>query len=166
MLDRADDVEVIDLSPEDLIRRLEEGKVHVASRAGRAVRHYFSPGNLTALRELALRRTAQHVDAQLPTHMRAQAVRGPRAAGDRVLVCINEDPRSAGLVRYAKRFADRLHAPWTALNVETPRITEADRNRIAEAMRLAQRLGGEAVTLPGQDVAETVAEYARANNFT
>ncbi|WP_455429819.1 histidine kinase, partial [Methylobacterium crusticola] len=107
VLDRADDIEVIDLSPEDLVRRLREGKVYVPRQAERALAHYFSPGNLTALRELALRRTAQRVDDQLLTHMRAHAIPGPWAAGERVLVCVSEDPRAGGLVRYAKRLADR-----------------------------------------------------------
>ena len=103
VLDKADDIEVIDLAPSELIQRLREGKVYVPKLAERALRHYFSPGNLTALRELALRRTAQRVDEQLLTHMRAHAIDGPWPAGERVLVCISEDARAAGLVRYTKR---------------------------------------------------------------
>ena len=83
------------------------------------------PGNLTALRELALRRTAQRVDDQMVDYMRAHAIEGPWAAGERVLVCINEDPSGAGVVRYARRLADRLHAPWTAIHVETARVAAA-----------------------------------------
>jgi len=101
--------------------------------------------------------------------MQAHAIKGPWAASERVLVCVSGDPDSVAVVRYARRMADRLKAPWTALHVETSRnlrMTEAERNHVAEALRLAQRLGGEAVTLPGQDVADTVAEYARANNVT
>src|SRR5262249_56057144 len=131
--DRADAVELVDLTPDDLIERLREGKVYVPEQAERALAHYFSPGNLTALRELALRRTAESVDEQLLTHMQAHAIRGPWAAGDRILVCISEDPRAAGLVRYAKRLADRLHAPFTALSVETRRSlqwTEEERDRV------------------------------------
>jgi two-component system sensor histidine kinase KdpD len=115
VFDRADEIELIDLTPDDLIQRLKEGKVYVPKQAERALEHYFSPGNLTALRELALRRTAERVDEQLLTHMQANAIPGPWAAGERILVCVSEDPRAAGLVRYAKRLADRLHAPWTAL---------------------------------------------------
>ena len=110
ILDRADDIEAIDLAPDDLIRRLQEGKVYLPKQAERALKNFFSPGNLTALRELTLRRTAQRVDEQLLTHMQAHAIRGPWAAGERVLVCISEDPRAAALVRFAKRIADRLHA--------------------------------------------------------
>ena len=171
IFDRADAIELVDLTPEDLIQRLKEGKVYVPQQAERALRHYFSPANLTALRELALRRTAERVDEQLLEQMRARAIPGPWAAGERILVCINEDPRSAGLVRYAKRLADRLHAPWTALYIETTRsldLTEVDRDGIAETLRLAERLDGEAVTIPAvaRRVADDVLSYARKSNVT
>jgi two-component system, OmpR family, sensor histidine kinase KdpD len=171
IIDRADDIELIDLTPDDLVQRLREGKVYVAQTAEKALEHYFSPGNLTALRELALRRTAQRVDEQLLTHMQAHAISGPWPAGERVLICVSEDPKSAGLVRLAKRLADRLHAPWTALYVETPRsleLSEEDRDRIADTLRLAERLGGEAHTTPGggRRIAEDVLEFARSNNVT
>jgi two-component system sensor histidine kinase KdpD len=169
VLDRADDIEVIDIAPDDLIQRLHEGKVYVPATAQRAIEHYFAPGNLTALRELALRRTAQRVDEQLLTHMRAHAIRGPWAAGERVLVCISESPRCAALVRQARRLADRLHAPWTALYVETARtqrLTEVERDRIADCQRLAERIGGEAMTVPGQDIAAEILHFALDNNVT
>jgi two-component system sensor histidine kinase KdpD len=170
VLDKADDIEVIDLSPDELIQRLKEGKVYVPKQAERALKHYFSPGNLTALRELALRRTAQRVDEQLLTHMRAHAIAGPWPAGERLLVCISEDPRSAGLVRYTKRLSDRLHAPWTAIYIETGRsqhLTEVERDRVADTLRLAEKLQGEAITLPGgSNIAEDVLAYSRANNVT
>ena len=138
-------------------------------QAERAIRHYFKPGNLTALRELALRRTAQRVDAQMVDYMRAHAIAGPWAAGERVLVGVNEDPNCAGVVRYARRLADRLRAPWTAIHVETSRaqrLSEPERDRIAEGLRLAERLGGETYTIPGRNIADCVLDYARANNFT
>ena len=170
ILDRADDIEVIDLSPDDLMQRLREGKVYVPRQAERALNHYFSRGNLTALRELALRRTAQRVDEQLLSHMQAHAIQGPWAAGDHVLVCVNEDPRAPGLIRYAKRLADRLKAPWTALVVEGRRsvhLSEEQRDRIADALRLAHRLGAETKTLPGDArVADDIIAYARENNVT
>ncbi len=169
VIDRADDVEIIDLTPDDLIKRLHEGKVYVPNTAKRAVENYFSPGNLTALRELALRRTAQRVDEQLLSHMQAHAIPGPWAAGDRVLVAVDERPRGASLVRYARRQADRLRAPWAALHVETSRsigMPEADKDRLAATLRLAGQLGGEAVTIPGQHVADDIVRYAAANNFT
>ncbi|MBN8975819.1 MAG: sensor histidine kinase KdpD [Rhizobiales bacterium] len=168
-LDRADEIEVIDLTPADLIQRVKEGKVYVPMTAERALAHYFSPGNLTALRELALRRTAQRVDQQLLTHMQAHAISGPWSAGDRVLVVVNEHPKAAALVRYARRIAERLGARWTALYVETPRslrLNEAARDRIAEALRMAGRLGGEAVTIPGRELAGEILDYAAKNNFS
>lgn len=171
IFDRADSVELVDLTPEDLIARLKEGKVYVPKQATRALEHFFSPANLTALRELALRRTAEQVDEQLLTQMQAGAIEGPWAAGERILVCVSEDRRSAGLVRYAKRLADRLHAPWTALYIETrrgPQLSEEQRDRIADTLRLAQGLKGEAVTIPGSErrVADDVIGYAQANNIT
>jgi two-component system sensor histidine kinase KdpD len=170
VLNKADDIEVIDLSPDELIQRLKEGKVYVPKQAERALNHYFSPGNLTALRELALRRTAQRVDEQLLTHMRAHAIAGPWPAGERLLVCVSDDPRSAGLVRYTKRLSDRLHAPWTAVYIETNRsqhLTEVERDRIADTLRLAEKLQGEAITIPGGGkIAEDVLAFSRANNVT
>ncbi|MGA7487663.1 MAG: sensor histidine kinase KdpD, partial [Xanthobacteraceae bacterium] len=171
VFDRADAIELVDLTPDDLIERLKEGKVYVPKQAERALEHYFSPGNLTALRELALRRTAERVDEQLLTHMQAHAIPGPWAAGERILVCISEDPRAAGLVRYAKRLADRLHGPWTALYIESRRslqLSEEERDRIADTLRLAEALGGEAVTIPSADrrIADDVIAYAQSNNVT
>jgi two-component system sensor histidine kinase KdpD len=169
ILDRADDIEVIDLSPDDLIQRLREGKVYVPQTAARAIGHYFSPGNLTALRELALRRTAQRVDAQLLDHMQQHAISGPWAAGDRVLVCVTRRSVGAALVRYGRRMAERLRVPWAVLNVETGdslRLSDVARDRIAATMRLAETLGAEAVTIPGRDAAEEILTYARAHNFT
>jgi two-component system, OmpR family, sensor histidine kinase KdpD len=171
VFDRADAVELVDLTPDDLIQRLKEGKVYVPRQAERALEHFFSPANLTALRELALRRTAERVDEQLLTEMQARAIQGPWAAGERILVCISEDPRAAGLVRYTKRLADRLHGPWTALYVEGRRslqLSEEERDRIADTLRLAETLGGEAMTLPATDrnIAANIIDYAQANNVT
>jgi len=171
VFDRADAVELIDLTPDDLIERLKEGKVYVPKQAERALEHFFSPANLTALRELALRRTAERVDEQLLTEMQARAIQGPWAAGERILVCVSDDPRTASLIRYAKRLADRLHGPWMALYVEGRRSTqlnEVERDRIADTLRLAQALGGESVTIPGGDrsIADDVIGYAHAHNVT
>ena len=169
ILERADDIEVIDITPQDLIQRLNEGKVYVPQTAERAVAHYFSPGNLTALRELALRRTAQRVDAQLLNHMQANAIPGPWAAGERILVCIDDTLGSEALVRYARRMTERLQAPWTVLHVETAaslRRSDAASDRINETLRLAERLGGEAVTIPGRDVASEAVRYAETHNAT
>src|SRR6476619_4608419 len=168
IIDRADEIELIDLTPDDLIQRLKQGKFYVSEQAARAIDHYFSPGNLTALRELALRRTAQRVDEQLLTHMQAHAITGPWAAGERILACVSEDPRAAGLVRYAKRLADRLHAPWTAISIETRRslqLADAERDRLVDTLRLAESLGGEALTIPavGRRIADDVVNFAQGN---
>jgi two-component system, OmpR family, sensor histidine kinase KdpD len=171
VFDRADAVELVDLTPDDLIERLKEGKVYVPKQAERALQHFFSPANLTALRELALRRTAERVDEQLLTEMQAHAIQGPWAAGERIVVCVSEDPRCAGLVRYAKRLADRLHGPWTALYIEGRRavqLSEEERDRVADTLRLAETLGGEPVTLPAgsHGIADDVIGYAHAHNVT
>src|SRR3974390_3063404 len=171
IFDRAEAVELVDLTPSDLIQRLKEGKVYIPQQAERALEHFFSPANLTALRELALRRTAERVDERCRAWMQAKPIPGPRAAGERFLVCISEDPRAAGLVRATKRLADRLHAPWTAIYIETGRsaqLSDEERDRIADTLRLAMNLGGETVTIPGgaRRVADDVIAYARANNIT
>lgn len=171
VFDRADEVKLVDLPPGDLIQRLKEGKVYVPRQAERALEHFFSPANLTALRELALRRTAERVDDQLLSEMQARAIEGPWAVGERILVCVSEDVRAPNLVRYAKRLADRLHGPWTALHIDSARtlqLGEAERDRIADTLRLAHSLGGDAVTIPGgvRRIADEVVAYAHANNIT
>jgi two-component system, OmpR family, sensor histidine kinase KdpD len=141
VFDGADTIELVDIPPDDLIQRLHEGKVYVPRQAERALQQFFSLENLTALRELALRRTAERVDEQLLSQMRARAIPGPWAAGERILVYVNEDPRGASLVRYAKRLSDRLHAPFVALTIETSRtarLSEVESARVAETLRLAQ----------------------------
>ena len=171
VFDRADAIELVDLTPDDLIQRLKEGKVYVPKQAERALEHYFSPGNLTALRELALRRTADRVDEQLLAHMQANAIAGPWAAGERILVCLSEDPHAASLVRFTRRLSDRLHAPWTAISIETRRslqLSDEERDRLADTMRLAESLGGEALSIPtvGRRIADDIIGFAHANNVT
>ncbi len=167
VIDQADDIELVDLTPSDLIQRLHDGKVYVSQTATRAVGNYFSSGNLTALRELALRRTAQRVDAQLRDHMRAHAIAGPWPAGEHVLVCITRRGADTDLVRYGRRMAEMLHAPWTAIHVETQaNLSEAERLRVADQMRLAESLGATAVTIPGSAVTQEVLSYARSHNVT
>jgi two-component system sensor histidine kinase KdpD len=169
VLDEAGEIELVDTTSDDLLQRLREGKVYVKSQAERALRHFFSPGNLTALRELALRKTAQHVDRNMTDYMQAHGIGGPWPAGEHILVCVNEHPSSAELVRRARRLADSVKAAWTALYVESPRhttLSEIEKDRVADTMRLAQRLGAESVTLPGRDIAQTLLQYARQNNVT
>ena len=170
VFDTADEVEVIDLTPQALIQRLNEGKVYAETQARAALQNYFKQGNLTALRELALRRTAERVDDQMRQYMRQHAIRGPWAASERLLVCINEAPTAAELVRRAKRVADRLNAPWFTVYVETARthqLDERQRLRVAETLRLAESLGAETLTLPGsRRIADDVLAYAQDNNIT
>jgi two-component system sensor histidine kinase KdpD len=169
VVDAADEVELVDLTPADLMARLREGKVYVREQAQRALRHYFSPGNLTALRELALRRTAERVDDQMLSYMREHAITGPWAAGERVVVCLDPSPGAHGVGRAAKRTADGLEAELIALYVETDRhatLSEAEHTRLAETMRLAAQLGAEVVTVPGRSVVEEILAFARARNAT
>src|SRR5882724_5390621 len=169
VVDAADEVELVDLTPADLMARLREGKVYVREQAQRALRHYFSPGNLTALRELALRRTAERVDDQMLSYMREHAITGPWAAGERVLVCLDPSPAAANAVRAAKRTADGLEAELIALYVETDRhtiLSEAEHAHLAETMRLAAQLGAEVVTVPGRSVVEEILAFARSRNAT
>jgi len=170
VLELAEEIELVDLPSDDLIQRLREGKVYVPEQVGQAVRHFFSKGNLTALRELALRAAAERVDAQMLDYMRAHAVPGPWPAQDRIMVCVNESPLSKKLVRTARRMAERQRVPWIAVTVETPRhqaLGDAARARTEEALRLAESLGGEAVTLHAESrVAEELQAFARKRNVS
>jgi two-component system sensor histidine kinase KdpD len=169
ILDEAAEVELVDLSPDELLQRLREGKVYVPERAQHAIRRFFRLGNLNALRQLSLRRTAERVDEQMQTYMQAHAIPGPWPAGECILVCVSPSPLSPRLVRAARRMADRRHAEWMAVYVETPqhhRLSDADRDRVSRTLLLAEQLGGEAVTVPGENVAEGLIEYAQSRNVT
>jgi two-component system, OmpR family, sensor histidine kinase KdpD len=169
LLDTAAEIELVDLSPEELLQRLREGKVYVPEQAERAIRRFFRLGNLNALRELALRRTAERVDEQMQTYMQAHAIPGPWPAGESILVCVSPSPLSPRLVRAACRMANRRHAEWMAVYVETPqhhRLSDADRDRLAHTLRLAEQLGGEVVTIPGEHVAGDLIRYAQSRNVT
>ena len=155
------ELEIVDLPPDELIDRLKEGKVYVPEEASRALHHFFSKSNLSALRELALRRAAQAVDTQMLDHLQAHALAGTFAGGERILVAVSEQPGSDKLVRATKRLADALHAPWTALHVETPRearFTPGERERLAAAMGLAASLGATIVTLAANTVIDGVSD--------
>ncbi len=155
ILERADEIELIDLPPDDLLQRLQEGKVYVPEQAGRALEHFFSKGNLIALRELALRRTADRVDEQMQVYRRTHEITETWPTTERLLVCISPSPLSIRLVRATRRMAARLRAEWLAVYVETPahlRLPEADRERVVHTLRLAEQLGAETVTLSGEHV--------------
>ena len=151
------ELEVVDIPPDELIERLKEGKVYLPHEATRALNHFFSKSNLSALRELALRRAAQAVDAQMLEHVRAHALGGTWAGSERIVVAVSELPGAEGLVRTAKRIADAQHAPWTAVHVETARTRRLgpdEHRRIAEVLALATQLGGEVTTVPAIGIVE------------
>lgn len=164
----ADEIELVDLPPDELVERLKQGKVYPADQAARALGSFFVKGNLTALRELAMRTAADRVDAQLREHMAANAIEGPWPTQERILVCVNESPASREAIRLAKRSADRARADWIALNVASTRseaLPEADKDRLAATLRLAERLGAELATLEAErDVAEAILAVARDRN--
>ena len=167
---QADEIEVIDLPPEELIARLHQGKVYREGNIGRALDNFFTKPNLTALRELALRTAASRVDAEMLTLMQANAVKGPWPTQDRILVCINESPVAKSLVRAGKRMAERADIPWIAVTVVTPRheaLSEAARRLTSEAMQLAETLGAETVTLHAESAAaDELIAFARSRNVT
>ena len=169
VLERADEIELVDLTPDQLIERLREGKVYAPDQARRALRHYFAPGNLSALRELAMRRAADRIDVQVRGFRQAQGETAPWAAGERILVCVDEREAASEVVRHAKRLAGHSRATWIAAHVQTARdrgFSPAERARLNEALRLATLLGAETATLPGDQVAETILSYAREQNVT
>jgi two-component system sensor histidine kinase KdpD len=151
------EIEVVDLPPDELIARLEQGKVYVPDEASRALGHFFSKPNLSALREMVLRRAAESVDRQMLEHLDANALPGTFAGGERVLVAVSEQPGADGLVRAAKRLADALRAPWVAAYIETPRAAgfgEAQKRQIADTLRLAASLGATIATVPAESAME------------
>ncbi|MBU1174140.1 MAG: sensor histidine kinase KdpD [Alphaproteobacteria bacterium] len=170
VLEMADEIELIDLPPEELIERLRQGKVYVRDQIARAITNFFSKGNLTALRELAMRVAADRVDAQMMVHMRAHAIAGPWPTQERILVCISESLSAGTLVRSARRMADRARVPWIAVNVSTPareHLSDAAKDAIADALRLAQSLGAEVITLNAEsDVADEILELAQKRNVS
>jgi two-component system sensor histidine kinase KdpD len=166
---QADEVELIDLSPEDLRRRLEAGKVYIPERAGEAARNFFREGNLIALRELALRCAADHVDAQMQRYRRDRAVAPTWPVVERIMVCISPDPLAVRLVRAGRRLATRLGAQWVVAYVETPahvNLSAEDRARVVATLRLAERLGAETTTLTGPRVSDEILAYARSRNVS
>ena len=170
VLERADEVELVDLPPDELLIRLKEGKVYLPDQARHARDHFFRKGNLLALRELALRHTAESVDAQMRRYMASEGIRKTWAAGDRLLVCVSPAELSERLIRGTRRMAGSLGAPWLALYVESRqhlRFTEEDRARIEGHLRLAEKLGGEtAVTEGAGTLVEDILTFAQDRNIT
>ena len=169
LLDRADEIELIDLPPDDLLQRMKEGKVYMPELAAVAIDNFFRKGNLIALRELALRRTADRVDEQMQIYRRDKGITTIWPAGERIMVCVGSNPRSVRLIHAARRLAAGLRAEWIAVHVEaTARVrpSEQDLKRLADYMRLAESLGAESVTLSGQRMSEEILTYARSRNVT
>lgn len=169
VLQQADQIELIDITPEELIQRLKEGKVYVPDRAINAIHHFFAPGNLTALRELALRKAADRVDEQMLSYMKEHAIAGPWPTRDRIMACISASPLMPRLVRSARRIAERRRVPWIALYVETPahdRLSDREKETINRALTLAQELGAEVVTVSGNNVPRDIIRQAQDRNVT
>jgi two-component system, OmpR family, sensor histidine kinase KdpD len=169
VFDKADQVRLVDLPVVELLDRLREGKVHLPGQAPQVSAMFFKEGNLIALRELALRRTAERVDAQMRGYKAAHGIDKTWHTGERVLVCISPSPQSAQLLRAARRMASTVHAELLVVHVETPaalRFGARDRERLASHMRLAEQLGGEPVTIRGERAAEEAVRFARQRNVT
>ncbi len=173
VIDEASEIEVIDLPPDELLTRLQEGKVYVPDQAARAIRKFFRKGNLTALREMSLRRAAERVDDQMRAYMQTRAIQGIWAAGERLLVCISPSPLSERLVRTTRRLADELNAEWIALYVETPQfatMSQDKRDRVAGILQLAEDLGARSYILSAGSsmdaVSQTIIDFAHKNNIT
>lgn len=169
VVESADEVELVDLPPDDLLQRLREGKVYVPEQAERAAARFFRKGNLIALREMALRCTADRVDADMQVYRRAEGAGRTWPVAERLLVCVSPSPSAARVVRAGRRLARRLRAEWTALFVEQPRhasLPAADREYASKAMQLAEKLGAEAVTIAGHDAVEEILAFARARNVS
>ena len=168
VLEQADEVELIDLPPDDLLQRLKEGKVDAPAQGQRAMQNFFRKGNLIALRELALRRTAERVDQQMEVYRRDHAVVHTWPAAETIMVCVNMKPRGTRLIRAAKRWR-RVSMRKVAVYVQTPRhlrMPQADRDRVNQTLRLAELLGAETVVLSGTNVAQELLSYARRRNVT
>lgn len=169
VFDGADEVTLVDLPAEELLDRMRDGKVYLPAQAERAVRNFFRKGNLIALRELALRRTADRVDAQMHEYRADRSIQHVWQARERLLVCVGPGPEASALVRASARLAASLKADWIAVYVETPklqRLPDEVRQRTLGALKLASELGAETATLAGEDAAVTLAGYARLRNVS
>src|SRR5882762_5896287 len=167
VLDLADEIVLVDLTPEQLRSRLAEGKVYLGERAEWAAKNFFRESNLTALREMALRLVAEHVDRDLRDIMSEEKIAGPWKSGDRLLVAVSASPYSERLIRYTRRLAASMEASWIVANIEQPRpLSEEEQGRLTRYLALARQLGAEVVSTPGRDVGETLLRIARQHNVT
>lgn len=168
VLEQADELVLVDLTPDDLIKRLREGKVYIPRQAQAAEKNFFRTGNLTALRELALRVVADRVNTEVCVYRQGQAIEVTWPTSGRLLVCVGPSPTSARLVRAVKRMASAQHAQWIAAYVETQPLAPSDprHNRVVQNLRLAEQLGAEVVTLTGRSITEEILTLARAKNVS
>jgi two-component system sensor histidine kinase KdpD len=169
LLDLAFDIKLIDLPHEDLIQRLHEGKVYIPDQATKAIEKFFRPGNLMALRELSLRRTAARVDEQMRAYMETQSIAGPWPTAERLLVCVSGSPYSEKLIRATCRLAEELKGQWFTVYIETPAVSrhvQENREHIWRDLRLAESLGGQVASVTATDITDALIEYATRNNIT
>jgi two-component system, OmpR family, sensor histidine kinase KdpD len=169
IIDEAYEIELVDLPTDELLNRLREGKVYVPDQAIRALEKFFRKGNLTALRELTLRRAADRVDSQMLNYMHVQSIPGPWPAGDRIMVCVSSHPMGERLVRVGRRLADDLNAEWYVVYVETPghlHMPATNRLRVQRNLQLAEELGARIIHITSESVAESVIEFAHQHNIT
>ena len=167
VLDLADEIVLVDLTPEQLRERLAEGKVYLGDRAEWAAKNFFRESNLTALREMALRLVAEHVDRDLRDIMSEEKIAGPWKSADRLLVAVSASPYSERLIRYTRRLAASMEASWIVANIEGPRLLSPEEQaRLTRYLALARQLGAEVITTPGRDIADTLLRVARQNNVT
>ena len=169
IIDEAYEIELVDLPTDELLNRLRDGKVYISEQASRALEKFFRKGNLTALRELSLRRAAERVDSQMLNYMHTESIPGPWAAGDRIMVCVSSHPMGEHLIRAGRRLADDLNAEWYVVFVETPghmHMPTASRQRMQQYLRLAEELGARVMNITGESVADAVVEFAHQYNIT
>lgn len=169
VLDGAEEIKLVDIPPEELLQRLQEGKVYIPEQAAEAMRKFFQEGNLIALREVSLRRAANRVDEQMRAYMQTYAIPGPWPAAERLLVCVSGSPFSERLIRTTRRLAEEMKAEWFALYVEAPsqdKLTRENRERVWRDLRLAESLGAKVGTVTADSIAEAVVQFARKNNIT
>lgn len=169
IFEKANEIELVDLTPDELMERLKEGKVYLPEQSASALANFFRKGNLIALRELAMRFAAERVDAQMLKYRRDEFIKEIWPVAERILVCVGPHPLSARLIRAAKRMSSALHAEWTAAFVETPgtaRLNKNERDRIMRTLRVAEKLGGTTSVLIGDNASDELISYAQQRNVT
>jgi len=169
LVDEAYEIELIDLPTDELLQRLRDGKVYVSEQAARALEKFFRKGNLTALRELSMRRAADRVDSQMRDYMQTRSIPGPWPAGNRIMVCVSSHPMGERLIRAGRRLADELNAEWYVLFVETPghlHMPPDSQARIQRHLALAEELGARTMMVTSESVADAVINFAHEHNIT